>query len=108
MTDMPSRCLPIFVGSVRAQTAKQLAAAVMMWLLELRGYGADNKPRSYSVGLDLAGRVVLDRLGTMPAKEWLMNVTRKTNPDLLADEIRSEAESRDKLPRKKRKVAYAG
>jgi len=87
--------IPRFVGSVKTQTPTQLAEAAIETIGELRRYGKNKKPLAYEVGLDMAGRLVVDRIGCTPRAEWLMNCTRTSDPDLLADEIRAELESRN-------------
>src|SRR5688500_16230657 len=88
--------IPCFVGSTRLRTPTQLAEATLEAIHGPKGWGKNKKPIAYEVGLDLSGRVVIDRIGSTPRNEWLMNCTRKSDPDVLADEIRAELESRNK------------
>lgn len=89
---------PRAVGSIHVQTVTQLAEGAIAEIGSLRKHGLNKRVLAYEVGLDLAGRVVVDRLGMTPPNEWVMTCTYRTDPDELADEIRAERDRRDGPP----------
>lgn len=89
---------PHSVGSIHVQTVTQLAEGAINVIGSLRKHGLNKRVLAYEVGLDLAGRVVVDRLGMTPPNEWVMTCTYRTCPDDLADDLRAEIESRDGPP----------
>lgn len=91
--------LPLFVGSVNRQAPLALAEHAIARIGELRRTGKDKRPAAYAVGMDLAGRIVVDRMGTMPPAELLMTCTHQSDPDVLAEEIQAERDARDGVPK---------
>ena len=89
---------PRTVGSIHVQTVAQLAEGAIAEIGSLRKHGLNKRVLAYEVGLDLAGRVVVDRLGMTPPNEWVMTCTYRTDPDDLADDLRAEIENRDGKP----------
>jgi len=89
---------PRTVGSIHVQTVTQLAEGAIAEIGSLRKHGLHKRVLAYEVGLDLAGRVVVDRLGMTPPNEWVMTCTYRTDPDDLADDLRAEIENRDGKP----------
>lgn len=98
---------PQMVGSIHRRTATQLAEAAIEAIAQLTPNRGQNAGMAFEVGLDVAGRVLVDRLGNTPRNEWLMTCTRKSDPDALADEIRAEVADRDPKPVKRRVVRRA-
>jgi hypothetical protein len=88
---------PRTVGSIHTQTVTWLAEKAIKEISSLRRK-KDDKAIAYEVGIDLAGRVMVDRLGNTPPAEWLMTCTYASDPDELADEIRAERDRRDGPP----------
>jgi hypothetical protein len=86
--------LPYFAGSSGKRTPTQLAESAIENISLHRRYGKHKKPLVYGVGMDLAGRIVVDHLHNLPQSEWLMTCTYKTDPDELAELIRDEIEER--------------
>ena len=89
---------PRTVGSIHVQTVAQLAEGAINVIGSLRKHGLHKRVLAYEVGLDLAGRVVVDRLGMTPPTEWVMTCTYASDPDDLADDLRAEIENRDGKP----------
>ena len=89
---------PRTVGSIHVQTVAQLAEGAINVIGSLRKHGLHKRVLAYEVGLDLAGRVVVDRLGMTPPNEWVMTCTYQTCPDDLAEAISFEADSRAGRP----------
>ena len=89
---------PIVIGSTQRQTATQLAEAAIQKML---------RNRSYSVGMDLAGRIIIAGVDDIQPSELLMVCTNKSDPDILADNIRAEVNDRDPnyKPRSHRVIA---
>lgn len=98
---------PQMVGSIHRRTAEQLAEAAIEAIAALTPKRGCTANTAFEVGLDIAGRVMVDRLGCTPKREWLMTCTRKSDPDALADEIRAEVAERDPKPVKRRVVRRA-
>ena len=94
--------LPRVIGSVHTRTPTQLAEAAIDEIAGLQRHGVGRRVLAYEVGLDLAGRVVVDRMGNTPPSELLMACTYRSDPDDLADEIRTERDARgcEKPPRR--------
>lgn len=89
---------PVLIGSIHVQTPTQLAEKAIDAIARLRKHGLHKRVLRYEVGLDLAGRVVVDRLGMTPPNEWVMTCTYASDPDDLADDLRAEIENRDGKP----------
>jgi hypothetical protein len=87
--------VPIFVGSPRTRTATQLAEAALEAIASLSKRSRQGRPRFYEVGMDLSGRIVVDRMDSTPPAELLMVCNWKSDPDELADNIRAEVEARN-------------
>ena len=88
---------PRTVGSIHTQTVTWLAEKAIKEISSLRRK-KDGKAIAYEVGIDLAGRVMVDRLGNTPPNEWVMTCTYASDPDDLADDLRAEIENRDGKP----------
>ena len=99
---------PRTVGSIHVQTVAQLAEGAINVIGSLRKHGLHKRVLAYEVGLDLAGRVVVDRLGMTPPNEWVMTCTYRTDPDDLADDLRAEIENRDGKPARRVVVSKRG
>jgi len=99
---------PRTVGSIHVQTVTQLAEGAINVIGSLRKHGLHKRVLAYEVGLDLAGRVVVDRLGMTPPNEWVMTCTYASDPDELADEIRAERDRRDGKPARRVVAGEAG
>ena len=80
--------VPQLVGSVKRQTATQLAEGAIEKLGALRR-GVD-----FAVTYDLAGRLWIDYPHNAPVREVIATVNRKSDPDWLAEEIRFEKKVR--------------
>jgi len=87
--------VPIFVGSVQRRTATQLAEAALEAIAGLGKRSRQGRPKFYEVGMDLSGRIVVDRMDSTPPAELLMVCNWKSDPDELADNIRAEVEARN-------------
>ena len=88
---------PVLIGSIHVQTPTQLAEKAIDAIARLRRV-QNGKSLRYEVGLDLAGRVNVDRPDMTPLGELLMTCTYQSDPDDLADAIRFEREQRDGKP----------
>ena len=77
---------PIMIGSTQRQTATQLAEGAIQKML---------RNRTYAVGMDVAGRIIIAGIDDMQPCELLMVCTNKSDPDVLADNIRAEVNDRD-------------
>lgn len=89
---------PVLIGSIHVQTPTQLAEKAIDAIGRLRKHGLNKRVLRYEVGLDLAGRVNVDRPDMTPPGELLMTCTYQSDPDDLADAIRFEADSRAGRP----------
>lgn len=89
---------PVLIGSIHVQTPTQLAEKALKEIGRLRKHGLNKRVLRYEVGLDLAGRVNVDRPDMTPPNELLMTCTYASDPDDLADAIRFECEQRDGKP----------
>lgn len=87
--------LPLFIGSVTRQVPTVLAESAIERIAGLRRWGKNKRVLSYAVGMDLAGRIVVDRQEAMPPRELLMTCSYQSDPDALADEIRAERDARE-------------
>lgn len=76
--------LPQLVGSVKRQTATQLAEGAIE---KLSGH---RRNADFAVTYDLAGRLWIDYPHNAPVREVIATVNRKSDPDWLAEEIRFE------------------
>jgi len=86
----PSLALPIPVGSRKTYTPTQLAERAIE-TIDCYETGASRRRKrggSYGFFMDHKGRAWLDRVPVSLEPEWLMTITRKTDPDAIADEIR--------------------
>ena len=82
--------LPLKIGNVSRRTATQLAESAIDSIGEL--YRVRLIP--IGVSMDVRGDVWIDRLPDTPPRELLMACTRKSDPDVLADNIRAEVGAR--------------
>ena len=85
---------PVLIGSIHVQTPTQLAEKAIDAIARLRKHGLHKRVLRYEVGIDLAGRVNVDRLDMTPPNELVMTCTYQSDPDDLADAILFEADSR--------------
>lgn len=76
--------VPQLVGSVKRQTATQLAEGAIEKVGSLR------RGQDFAVTYDLAGRLWIDYPHNAPAREVIATVNRASDPDWLAEEIRFE------------------
>lgn len=81
---------PIVIGSTQRQTATQLAEDAV---------GRMIRGRTYGVGMDLSGLIILAHPDDFIPQQLLMTCTNKSDPDVLADNIREEVNSRDPTKR---------
>lgn len=77
---------PVAIGSTANRTPTQLAEAAI---------GRMARGRTYGVGMDLAGRIVLAHPDHFHPQALLMACNSQSDPDVLADNIRDEVNSRD-------------
>lgn len=77
---------PVAVGNAASRTPTQLAEAAIDMM---------KRGRTYGVGMDLAGRIVLAHPDHFHPQALLMACNSQSDPDVLADNIRDEVNSRD-------------
>jgi hypothetical protein len=82
--------LPHKIGNVSRRTATQLAESAIDTIGELYR----QRMAYVGVSMDVRGDIWLDRVHDTPTRELLMTCTRKSDPDLLADNIRAEVKAR--------------
>jgi ATP-dependent helicase/DNAse subunit B len=86
--------IPRVIGSTKRWTPTQLAESTIEIIGEHKRYGKNKAVLFYAVCLDLAGRVVMDRLDDAPPSEIVMACSYKSDPDDLADALRHELQER--------------
>ncbi len=82
---------PFDLGLLAVRPPTVMAERIMKQVAELpprMNVGGRRIPSRYWVTADHTGRVHLDRPQSYVTPEWVMTVTRQSDPDDLADELR--------------------
>jgi hypothetical protein len=83
--------MPAYIGSLVRQRPLALAEKA----IDAAAVDSKSAKKKFSVSIDIAGRVWVDRPFNVPAKEHVATITRKSDPDWLEEELAHEWKQRN-------------